>query len=703
MTKNGQMNNSSSYQIEKIADETGLAIVLMDGNLSVQTEANNNSMCAMLYASEEFAPRCAEFCGRAFQMTDEANEAVSYQCYAGLNCTATPVKSGEKQLVAIIGRTFTKAENYRQATERAITGDWNKFPPTRFFENVLLSSSSKAIETAVARVEKEEKKKRREEEKQKTQVSEAIEENIVKEKSQVDEIGKMIEQFHQQTVKTGAVYQKSQETEEIAAWRSFFGSLYELEYKVACASILNFLAGRYLLSSLAWLEYRPQGFEIIAENGGLHGQHYRINLSPDDMRLRQAFENETPLELRERTKDGAETERQKIALFPIAVGGEVRNALVIADKIDDDRVRKNLSKFCQTVASEIEILRLRDEVKRRNWLTNAVEKFNASLKRIDGEDFWMDLIQLSAELMRSERSSLMVFDEKSGDFQVKAVIGVTADNIKAENENLGKRVARIVLDQGKPVVVTDVGKIGLQPAPSDWKYKTQSFICYPFVIGERKIGVLSIADKADGTAYGEFDLELLEAIAPQVAVLIDRAALKNKAGEFEQLSVTDSLTGLLNRRYLEERLAEEIKRSNRYGYPMSFLMIDVDDFGRFNKDFGVLVGDDVLYQAAKAMKGTLRSADIAARYGGEEFCILLPQTTLAEAQAIAERVRQSVENIELSQRRITISVGVSSYSQEISNAKQIIKAADEAMRKAKQSGKNNVQVFEKPAEKNTFS
>jgi diguanylate cyclase (GGDEF)-like protein len=81
----------------------------------------------------------------------------------------------------------------------------------------------------------------------------------------------------------------------------------------------------------------------------------------------------------------------------------------------------------------------------------------------------------------------------------------------------------------------------------------------------------------------------------------------------------------------------------------------------------------------------------------------LPQTTLAEAQAIAERVRQSVENIELSQRRITISVGVSSYSQEISNAKQIIKAADEAMRKAKQSGKNNVQVFEKPAEKNTFS
>lgn len=691
MSKSEQQTKDSINPIEKIADETGLAVVLVDESSSVQASANNNSMCAMLYASEEFAPRCAEYCGRAFEWATEADEAVSYQCYAGLDCKATSVKSGEKQLVAIVGRTFTKAENYRQATERAISGDWNKFPPTRFFENVLLSGSQKTIETAVAKVEK-------------LDLSEPLAvagglNTVSEEKSQTDEITKMVEQFHQQTAEASKVYEELtekavSEAEEIAAWRSFFGSLYELEYKIACASILDFLAERYALASLAWLEHRSQGFEIIAENGGLRGQQFRINLSPNDARLRQAFENETPLEMRERTKDGAETERQKISLFPIAVGGEVRNALVVADEIADADLKKHLSKFCQTVASEIEILRLRDEVKRRNWLANAVEKFNASLKNIDTEDFWTNLMQISAELMRSERSSLMVFDEKSNALKVKAAIGVTADTIKAESENLGKRVARIVLEQGKPVVVADVGKIGLQPAPSDWKYKTGSFICYPFTIGERKVGVLSVADKADGTAYGEFDLELLEAIAPQVAVLIDRANLKNKAGEFEQLSVTDPLTGLLNRRYLEERLAEEIKRSNRYGYPMSFLMIDVDDFGKFNKDFGVLIGDDVLRQAAKAMKGTLRSADIAARYGGEEFSILLPQTTLAEAQTIAERVRQSVENIDFPSRQITISVGIANYSTDVSNAGEIIKAADEAMRRAKQSGKNNVQVFE---------
>ena len=130
---------------EKIADESGLAVVVVDENGTV-FKANNNSICEVLEASDEFMPRCAEFCGRAFQMASESNETVSYQCYAGLDCLAVPLDR-TKSLVAIVGRTFTKAENYRKATERAISGDWNKFPPTRVFENVLLSGSSKVLET----------------------------------------------------------------------------------------------------------------------------------------------------------------------------------------------------------------------------------------------------------------------------------------------------------------------------------------------------------------------------------------------------------------------------------------------------------------------------------------------------------------------------------------------------------------------------
>src|SRR5207237_3846676 len=100
----------------------------------------------------------------------------------------------------------------------------------------------------------------------------------------------------------------------------------------------------------------------------------------------------------------------------------------------------------------------------------------------------------------------------------------------------------------------------IAPAPPEWNYKTNSFISYPITIGERKIGVLNVTDKTDGSAYNESDLQVLNAIAPQLAVTLDRITLQRKASEFEQLSITDPLTGLLNRRYLEERLAEEVKR-----------------------------------------------------------------------------------------------------------------------------------------------
>ena len=100
-----------------------------------------NSICQVLYNSEEFAPECAKFCGKAFEMATEAGKTVEYKCYAGLNCLAVPVKTETKQFVAIVGRTFLKAEDYRNATTRAISGDWRKFPPTKFFDNVLLDGS----------------------------------------------------------------------------------------------------------------------------------------------------------------------------------------------------------------------------------------------------------------------------------------------------------------------------------------------------------------------------------------------------------------------------------------------------------------------------------------------------------------------------------------------------------------------------------
>lgn len=136
--------------LDRLAEDSGVAIVVVNKDSKEISSSNNNSMCRSLSASAEFAPRCAEYCGKAFASATEAGKAVEYECYAGLTCKAVPVWDGGSQFVAIIGRTFLKAENYRAATERAITGEWRQFRPTEFFENVLISGSDESLDRTSA-------------------------------------------------------------------------------------------------------------------------------------------------------------------------------------------------------------------------------------------------------------------------------------------------------------------------------------------------------------------------------------------------------------------------------------------------------------------------------------------------------------------------------------------------------------------------
>jgi len=342
----------------------------------------------------------------------------------------------------------------------------------------------------------------------------------------------------------------------------------------------------------------------------------------------------------------------------------------------------------------LEILRLRDELERQALLSKAVRKFNEGLSKLDSEEFWSYVAQTSAELLQAEYGSLLIYDEEEKTLTAKAAVGKDLAVLNEDRGMVGKRIAARVLQQGKPLVVSDVDNTNLPPTPEGRRYKTRSFLSYPIVIGSRKIGVLNVTDKVDGSAYNEYDLQLLDAVTPQLAVALDRVKLERKAGKYEQLSITDSLTGLLNRRYLQERLAEEIKRSRRYGYSMSFMMIDVDEFKSYNDKFLRTAGDKVLQILAHHMKDCLRGADVAARYGGEEFSILLPQTALTEARAIAERLREKVAGAEFPNRKVTISIGVAAFAPNIKTPEELISAADTALYAAKNKGRNNVQAYQ---------
>ena len=619
---------------------------------------------------------------------------IGYECHAGLACRAVVVSNGGHPLAAVIGRTFVTSENYREATERAISGDWSEYQPDEFFANILLTGSEAALDKTAKRfvVMSEDTPPTPSSPKidapattpaPVAEIAEANEQPYTPDDTQLLEIETTAARIPVKRPRN------EKRTAEASAWRSFFSSILKTDQLKAADSILEFLGHHYGFSSLIWLTNNNSKFETIADLGEMKGRKLRLGVEPNDRRLIAALQGETPLELGERSRSG-QGERTML-LFPVGISEQISAAIGILDPVEDDKIARQIARICHSIAPQIEILRLRDEIIRSETIANAVRRFSESLKRLDNDDLWLNLTHNAAEMLGAERASLLIFNRKSERLEVKAMVGTTV--IPPEDE-VGDRVANIVLIKNEIVAVADVSKTSLPPTPPERRYRTASFLSCPITIGGRTIGVMNFTDRVGGGTFDEDSLALFQAIAPQLAVAIDRAMLKERAGEFEQLSVTDPLTGLLNRRYMEERLLEEVKRSNRHGFPMSYMMIDVDHFKTYNDEFGHPAGDDALTGVGHVIRETLRSADVAARYGGEEFSILLPQTTGEEAAAIAERIRANVENKNFTHRQVTISIGVASCAADVCSSKVLVSAADKALYEAKRRGRNMVLAFE---------
>lgn len=159
-----------------------------------------------------------------------------------------------------------------------------------------------------------------------------------------------------------------------------------------------------------------------------------------------------------------------------------------------------------------------------------------------------------------------------------------------------------------------------------------------------------------------------------------------------QQATRDALTGLWNRNHLQEELEKILSVSVRHQRPFSLLLFDIDYFKSVNDTFGHDIGDVVLRLAAQAINAQLRAHDIAARYGGEEFMVLLPETNVEGAIIAAERVRQAIESTDFAPhgcpRRVTISIGIAQFPVCGNTAEELVKQADEALYRAKQTGRN---------------
>ena len=206
------------------------------------------------------------------------------------------------------------------------------------------------------------------------------------------------------------------------------------------------------------------------------------------------------------------------------------------------------------------------------------------------------------------------------------------------------------------------------------------------------VGVVSIARKE--RAFTEEERELFAYLAGQAAVSMENVDLHET---ISRQAVTDELTGLVNVRRFQEQLDQEIERSDRFGAPLSLVMIDIDNFKSVNDTYGHQQGDLVLIEVARTLRRLSRDVDVPARYGGEEMSVILPQTDLTGAEQQAERMRAALEAMQIKRLDgrgllpVTASFGVSSYPSQAKEKDALIAAADAALYRAKRGGKNRVE------------
>lgn len=211
----------------------------------------------------------------------------------------------------------------------------------------------------------------------------------------------------------------------------------------------------------------------------------------------------------------------------------------------------------------------------------------------------------------------------------------------------------------------------------------------PLIAKHDPIGVLHLQDRLDEQPFDHEDRELFKDMASPISIALYNAQLY-------ALAVTDGLTGLYVRRYFDLRMEEEFAEAERYGRPFTLLMFDIDHFKDFNDTHGHQTGDMVLRQFAKLLQKNTRAVDICCRYGGEEMSVILTNTRDHEGAGLAEKLCEKIRtNIFLGlgdkKLKVTSSIGVSEYSPEFSSPSEMVEAADKALYRAKEGGRDRVE------------
>jgi diguanylate cyclase (GGDEF)-like protein len=303
-------------------------------------------------------------------------------------------------------------------------------------------------------------------------------------------------------------------------------------------------------------------------------------------------------------------------------------------------------------------------------------------------------------LMNARYVSFFLYNYRTDELTLKRHNHAGEINTRIVLKHHQNTLMGLVLQEKKAILVKDIDEFEVQRGEKldrtfAYKYATKSCLCVPLVAGNIICGVLNLADKIDGSFFDEMDdLPVIEQLSHLIGAALQNSFLFN---EIQEQARTDGLTKLANYKTFYEFLKGEIHRSQRYRHKLSLIMLDLDGFKQVNDKFGHPVGDSLLRQVAQMIKSYVRQEDMPARYGGDEFVIVLPETSLAGALVVTNRIMEKMRHRPFKHEGTTLDVHASVGVAELEDTMSItdfMKKVDGAMYAAKAKGKNRIEVAE---------
>lgn len=290
-----------------------------------------------------------------------------------------------------------------------------------------------------------------------------------------------------------------------------------------------------------------------------------------------------------------------------------------------------------------------------------------------------------------EMTALLFQSANSPDFTVQYTQPVDADaSVKELKFNIDSPI--ISWFQKKSQMLNPAQINSIPEFKALWQSEKEQLVnvdlglLYPIKSRGNLIGILALGHKKSKNMFTNEDIELIRTMSNQAGIIIENAQLFTKANFRAN---TDGLTNLFNHRYFHQRIDQEIARASRFGSIFSLILLDLDLFKAYNDIYGHLAGDQLLKKVSEILTKAIRTVDMAFRYGGEEFAIILPETRLNEAYVVAERIRREIEkNTSFREMPVTASLGVSNWPNDGIMKEEIINRADNALYKAKETGRN---------------